>query len=165
MTLQRFRELFAAGIRMCHPPRRGRATTDAAAETGSAAGETELAALRQPPPNAARAGHARRKRRDQSSRNRSGDTAKTQPTDPHDPNSDTLATAPPSLRSAAGAGRSDTTLVVTATDDLSGIRASPHAHQPEWQSRAGFRQQREGETMRYTSRIHIPKKRRRGSGR
>jgi hypothetical protein len=86
---------------------------------------------------------------------------KTQPADPHDPNSDTtppqllsIAFDPPSVQDGG-----DTTLVVTATDDLSGIRGiSGTLTSPNGKAVQGFAQQREGETMRYTSRIHIPEK-------
>jgi len=81
--------------------------------------------------------------------------------DPRDPNSDT---APPQLLSIgfdppAVQDGGDTTLVVTATDDLSGIRGiSGTLTSPNGKAVQGFAQQREGETMRYTSRIHIPEK-------
>ncbi len=81
--------------------------------------------------------------------------------DPHDPNSDTtppqllsIAFDPPAVQDGG-----DTTLVVTATDDLSGIRGiSGTLTSPNGKAVQGFAQQREGETMRYTSRIHIPEK-------
>lgn len=83
------------------------------------------------------------------------------PADPHDPNSDT---APPQLLSIAFdppqvQDGSDTTLIVTATDDLSGIRGiSGTLTSPNGKAVQGFAQQRDGETMRYLSRIHIPEK-------
>ncbi|MEA2343696.1 MAG: hypothetical protein QOF63_1865 [Thermoanaerobaculia bacterium] len=81
--------------------------------------------------------------------------------DPHDPNSDTtppqllsIGFDPPTVQDGG-----DTTLVVTATDDLSGIRGiSGTITSPNGKAVQGFAQQREGETMRYTSRIHIPEK-------
>jgi hypothetical protein len=83
------------------------------------------------------------------------------PADPHDPNSDT---APPQLLSIAFdppqvQDGSDTTLIVTATDDLSGIRGiSGTLTSPNGKAVQGFAQQRDGETMRYVSRIHIAEK-------
>lgn len=87
--------------------------------------------------------------------------AKPPTNDPHDPNSDTV---PPQLLSIAFdpptvQDGGDTSLVVTATDDLSGIRGiSGTLTSPNGKAVQGFAQQREGETMRYTSRIHIPEK-------
>jgi hypothetical protein len=81
--------------------------------------------------------------------------------DPRDPNSDT---APPQLLSVAFdppqvQDGGDTTLIVTATDDLSGIRGiSGTLTSPNGKAVQGFAQQRDGETMRYLSRIHIPEK-------
>ena len=81
--------------------------------------------------------------------------------DPKDPNSDTV---PPQLISIAFdppqvSDGGDTTLVVTATDDLSGIRGiSGTLTSPNGKAVQGFAQQRDGETMRYVSRIHIPEK-------
>jgi hypothetical protein len=81
--------------------------------------------------------------------------------DPKDPNSDTV---PPQLISIAFdpptvTDGGDTTLVVTATDDLSGIRGiSGTLTSPNGKAVQGFAQQRDGETMRYVSRIHIPEK-------
>ncbi|MEA2337920.1 MAG: hypothetical protein QOE82_1927 [Thermoanaerobaculia bacterium] len=86
---------------------------------------------------------------------------KTPPVDPKDPNSDTV---PPQLLSIAFdpptvQDGGDTTLIVTATDDLSGIRGiSGTLTSPNGKAVQGFAQQREGETMRYTSRIHIAEK-------
>jgi hypothetical protein len=80
---------------------------------------------------------------------------------PRDPNSDT---APPTLLSInfdppQVQDGGDTTLVITATDDLSGIRGiSGTLSSPNGKAVQGFAQQREGETMRYVSRIHIPEK-------
>jgi len=86
---------------------------------------------------------------------------KTPSNDPHDPNSDTtppqllsIAFDPPQVQDGG-----DTMLVVMATDDLSGIRGiSGTLTSPNGKAVQGFAQQREGETMRYTSRIHIPEK-------
>jgi hypothetical protein len=81
--------------------------------------------------------------------------------DPKDPNSDTV---PPQLISIAFdppqvTDGGDTTLVVMATDDLSGIRGiSGTLTSPNGKAVQGFAQQRDGETMRYVSRIHIPEK-------
>jgi hypothetical protein len=80
---------------------------------------------------------------------------------PRDPNSDT---APPTLLSInfdppQVQDGGDTTLIITATDDLSGIRGiSGTLASPNGKAVQGFAQQREGETMRYVSRIHIPEK-------
>ena len=91
-----------------------------------------------------------------------GTQPKTPPSnDPHDPNSDTvppqllaIAFDPPSVQDGG-----DTTLVITATDDLSGIRGiSGTLTSPTGKAVQGFAQQREGETTRYLSRIHIPEK-------
>jgi hypothetical protein len=81
--------------------------------------------------------------------------------DPKDPNSDTtppqllaIGFDPPQVQDGG-----DTMLVVTATDDLSGIRGiSGTITSPNGKAVQGFALQREGETMRYTSRIHIPEK-------
>ncbi|HEX9459998.1 MAG TPA: hypothetical protein VGA84_12675, partial [Thermoanaerobaculia bacterium] len=86
---------------------------------------------------------------------------KTPSNDPHDPNSDTtppqllsIAFDPPQVRDGG-----DTTLIITATDDLSGIRGiSGTLTSPNGKAVQGFAQQRDGESMRYLSRIHIPEK-------
>jgi hypothetical protein len=86
---------------------------------------------------------------------------KTSTNDPHDPNSDTtppqllsIAFDPPQVQDGG-----DTTLIITATDDLSGIRGiSGTLTSPNGKAVQGFAQQRDGETMRYLSRIHIPEK-------
>ena len=81
--------------------------------------------------------------------------------DPRDPNSDTV---PPQLLSInfdppQVQDGGDTSLIITATDDLSGIRGiSGTLTSPNGKAVQGFAQQREGETMRYVSRIHIPEK-------
>lgn len=81
--------------------------------------------------------------------------------DPRDPNSDT---APPQLLTInfdppQVQDGGDTTLIITATDDLSGIRGiSGTLTSPNGKAVQGFAQQREGETMRYLSRMHIPEK-------
>ena len=81
--------------------------------------------------------------------------------DPKDPNSDTV---PPQLLSVnfdppAVQDGGDTTLVITANDDLSGIRGiSGTLMSPNGKAVQGFAQQRDGESMRYISRIHIPEK-------
>ncbi len=91
----------------------------------------------------------------------SGNKPNTPTNDPKDPNSDTT---PPQLISIAFdppqvTDGGDTTLVVTATDDLSGIRGiSGTLTSPNGKAVQGFAQQREGETMRYTSRIHMAEK-------
>ena len=91
----------------------------------------------------------------------SSNKANTGTNDPKDPNSDTV---PPQLISIAfdppqvQAG-GDTTLIITATDDLSGIRGiSGTLTSPNGKAVQGFAQQRDGETTRYVSRIHIPEK-------
>ncbi|HEX7676939.1 MAG TPA: hypothetical protein VF713_02360, partial [Thermoanaerobaculia bacterium] len=86
---------------------------------------------------------------------------KTPSNDPHDPNSDTtppqllsIGFDPPQVQDGG-----DTTLIITATDDLSGIRGiSGTLTSPNGKAVQGFAQQRDGETMRYLSRIHIPEK-------
>ncbi len=86
---------------------------------------------------------------------------KTSSSDPHDPNSDTtppqllsIVFDPPQVQDGG-----DTTLIVTATDDLSGIRGiSGTLTSPNGKAVQGFAQQRDGETTRYISRIHIPEK-------
>ena len=81
--------------------------------------------------------------------------------EPRDPNSDTV---PPQLLSIAFdpptvQDGGDTTLAITATDDLSGIRGiSGTLTSPNGKAVQGFAQQRDGETNRYLSRIHIPEK-------
>jgi hypothetical protein len=92
----------------------------------------------------------------------SGTQPKTQTAnDPRDPNSDTV---PPQLLSIAFdpptvQDGGDTTLIITANDDLSGIRGiSGTLTSPTGKAVQGFAQQRDGETNRYLSRIHIPEK-------
>ncbi len=81
--------------------------------------------------------------------------------DPRDPNSDTT---PPQLLSVnfdppQVQDGGDTTLIIVATDDLSGIRGiSGTLTSPNGKAVQGFAQQRDGETTRYVSRIHIPEK-------
>jgi hypothetical protein len=81
--------------------------------------------------------------------------------DPKDPNSDTV---PPQLLSInfdppAVQDGGDTLLVIMANDDLSGVRGiSGTLTSPNGKAVQGFAQQREGESMRYVSRIHIPEK-------
>jgi hypothetical protein len=82
-------------------------------------------------------------------------------TDPRDPNSDI---APPQLLSInfdppQVQDGGDSMLIVTATDDLSGIRGiSGTLISPSGKAVQGFALQREGDTMRYTTRIHIQEK-------
>lgn len=79
-------------------------------------------------------------------------------TGPVDPNSDTtppqliaISFDPPQVQAGA-----DTTLIVTATDDLSGIRGiSGTLTSPSGKAVQGFAQQKDGDTMRYLSRIHM----------
>lgn len=91
----------------------------------------------------------------------SGNKPNTGTNDPKDPNSDTV---PPQLISIAFeppqvTDGGDTTLVINATDDLSGIRGiSGTLTSPNGKAVQGFAQQRDGETTRYVSRIHIPEK-------
>jgi hypothetical protein len=83
------------------------------------------------------------------------------PAAPADPNSDT---APPQLLSInfdppQVQDGGDTTLIITATDDLSGIRGiSGTLTSPTGKAVQGFAQQRDGDSSRYLSRIHIPEK-------
>ena len=80
--------------------------------------------------------------------------------DPKDPNSDTT---PPQLLSIefqppAIHDGEETMLIITAVDDLSGIRGiSGTLTSPTGKALQGFAQQREGDTNRYVSRITIPK--------
>jgi hypothetical protein len=95
------------------------------------------------------------------STSQSGGKSGTGPADPHDPNSDTV---PPQLLSIAFdppqvQDDGDTTLIITAMDDLSGIRGiSGTLTSPNGKAVQGFAQQRDGETTRYLSHIHIPEK-------
>jgi hypothetical protein len=81
--------------------------------------------------------------------------------DSRDPNSDSV---PPQLLSInfdppQVQDGGDTTLIVMANDDLSGIRGiSGTLANPSGKAVQGFAVQREGDTMRYISRIHIPEK-------
>ena len=81
--------------------------------------------------------------------------------DPRDPNSDT---APPQLLSVTFdppqvQDGGDATLIIQATDDLSGIRGiSGTLTSPNGKAVQGFAQQRDGDSMRYISRVHIPEK-------
>jgi len=163
---QRFRDCsLRASPRSCIRRARGRATTDAAAETGSAAGETELAGTPAATPNAARAGHARRKRRDQSSRNRQRDKRRRSQRSARS-ESDTTPHSPlHRLRSAAGAGRGDTTLVVTAPTTSPAFAASPARSQPEMAKPCRVRPAAEVRRCATPAASTSPKKRRRGSGR
>ena len=83
-----------------------------------------------------------------------------QPDEPKDPNSDTV---PPQLlgiefQPGQIHDGEETTLIITAVDDLSGIRGiSGTLTSPTGKALQGFAQQREGETNRYISRITIPK--------
>ena len=83
-----------------------------------------------------------------------------QPDEPKDPNSDTM---PPQLlgiefQPAQIHDGEETLLVITAVDDLSGVRGiSGTLTSPTGKALQGFAQQREGETNRYISRITIPK--------
>lgn len=80
---------------------------------------------------------------------------------PVDPNSDTtppqlisIAFDPPQVQDGG-----DTTLIITATDDLSGIRGiSGTLTSPNGKAVQGFAQQRDADSMRYLSRIHIPER-------
>jgi len=157
---QRFRELLAAGISAIAPS----AAPVAAQQLTPQPKPVPLP----PPPKAASRQQAPNAQRPQGSTggpnqsgSGSGDKPKTPPADPKDPNSDTV---PPQLLSIAFdppqvQDGGDTTLVVTATDDLSGIRGiSGTLTSPNGKAVQGFAQQRDGETMRYISRIHIPEK-------
>src|SRR5262249_21531207 len=80
--------------------------------------------------------------------------------EPKDPNSDTtppqllsIEFQPPTIHDGE-----ETMLIITAKDDLSGIRGiSGTLTSPTGKALQGFAQQREGETDRYVSRITIPK--------
>jgi hypothetical protein len=80
--------------------------------------------------------------------------------EPKDPNSDTtppqltgIEFQPPQVQDGG-----ETTLIITAQDDLSGIRGiSGTLTSPTGKALQGFAQQRDGETNRYLSRITIPK--------
>jgi hypothetical protein len=83
-----------------------------------------------------------------------------EPAEPKDPNSDTtppqllgIEFQPPQIHDGE-----ETLLIITAIDDLSGIRGiSGTLTSPTGKALQGFAQQREGETNRYISRITIPK--------
>jgi hypothetical protein len=159
---QRFRELLAASISAIAPAAAPVAAQQLAPQPKPAAPQPKpiVTTPRQPPPNASRPPGSAPAGPNQPGTG-SGDKPKTQPTDPKDPNSDTV---PPQLLSIAFdppqvQDGGDTTLIVNATDDLSGIRGiSGTLTSPNGKAVQGFAQQREGETMRYTSRIHIPEK-------
>jgi hypothetical protein len=82
------------------------------------------------------------------------------PEEPKDPNSDTtppqllgVEFQPPQIHDGE-----ETSLIITAMDDLSGVRGiSGTLTSPTGKALQGFAQQREGETNRYISRITIPK--------
>jgi len=165
---QRFRELLAAGISAIAP-----------SAAPAAAQQLMPQATKPTPPPQPKPAAAASTSRPQSSGRAQGSTVngnaaggsnqggsgsdkpKPATNDPHDPNSDTtppqllaIAFDPPQVQDGG-----DTMLVVTATDDLSGIRGiSGTLTSPNGKAVQGFAQQREGETMRYTSRIHIPEK-------
>lgn len=88
-------------------------------------------------------------------------SSKSTPADSRDPNSDT---APPQLLAIVFdppqvQDGGDSTLIITAMDDLSGVRGiSGTLTSPNGKAVQGFAQQRDGETMRYLSRVHIPEK-------
>src|SRR5689334_1510689 len=80
--------------------------------------------------------------------------------DPKDPNSDTtppqllsIEFQPPQIQDGG-----ETVLIITAQDDMSGIRGiSGTLTSPTGKALQGFAQQRDGETNRYISHITIPK--------
>jgi hypothetical protein len=157
---QRFRELLAAGISAIAPSAAPAAQQLTAPQPKPASPQTKPPAPVSRQQTAGRGGSMGSGGSNQPNSS-TENKPKTQPTDPHDPNSDTtppqllsIAFDPPSVQDGG-----DTTLVVTATDDLSGIRGiSGTLTSPNGKAVQGFAQQREGETMRYTSRIHIPEK-------
>jgi hypothetical protein len=161
---QRFRELLAAGISAIAP-----SAAPALAQQLTPPPKP-AAVLPQPKPPAPVARNASRPQATMAggsggAANQAPPGAENKPkppaNDPKDPNSDTtppqllsIAFDPPQVQDGG-----DTMLVVTATDDLSGIRGiSGTLTSPNGKAVQGFAQQREGETMRYTSRIHIPEK-------
>jgi hypothetical protein len=158
---QRFRELLAAGISAIAP--------SAAPALAQMTSQPKPAAAQSKPP----APVSRNASRPQGTMagvnggapNQPGSSTDNKPkpptNDPKDPNSDTtppqllsIVFDPPQVQDGG-----DTMLVVMATDDLSGIRGiSGTITSPNGKAVQGFAQQREGETTRYTSRIHIPEK-------
>ena len=156
---QRFRELLAAGISAISPSAAPVAAQQLTPQPKPVPPPPpKPVAPRQQPPNGMRPGSSAGGPNQPGS---NSDSKKTPPTDPKDPNSDTvppqllsIAFDPPQVKHGAY-----TTLVVTATDDLSGIRGiSGTLTSPNGKAVQGFAQQREGDTMRYISRIHIPEK-------
>jgi hypothetical protein len=162
---QRFRELLAAGISAIAP-----SAAPAAQELAALPKPVSAPPQTKPPapvskPSSARPQGSMAGGSAAGGSSQPGSSTENKPkpptNDPHDPNSDTV---PPQLLSIAFdppavQDGGDTTLVVTATDDLSGIRGiSGTITSPNGKAVQGFAQQREGETMRYTSRIHIPEK-------
>jgi hypothetical protein len=163
---QRFRELLAAGIsavapsaapaamQQLAPPPKPAATPPQTRPPAPVSRQTSVQTQGRSSGGAAGAGP---------NQSAPGTESKPKPpaNEPKDPNSDT---APPQLLSInfdppQVQDGGDTTLVVVATDDLSGVRGiSGTLSNPSGKAVQGFAQQREGETMRYTSRIHIPEK-------
>jgi len=158
---QRFRELLAAGISAVVPSAAPAAAQQLVVQPKPTPPQPKpiVTTSRQPsanrPPGAPSAGGG------SSQPGSNGDKPKPPSNDPKDPNSDTvppqllaIAFDPPQVQDGG-----DTTLIVTANDDLSGIRGiSGTLTSPNGKAVQGFAQQREGETMRYISRIHIPEK-------
>lgn len=156
---QRFRELLALGAPKAGPA--ASAATQAQSKLASAPGaampQGTIARLLQPIMNAFKPGPSTTAPAPQPP----GTKPNTGTNDPKDPNSDTT---PPQLLSInfdppQVQDGGDTTLIVTATDDLSGIRGiSGTLTSPTGKAVQGFAQQRDGDTSRYLSRIHIPEK-------
>jgi len=161
---QRFRELLAAGISAIAPSAAPAAAQQLIPQPKPPAPQPKAAAApqRQLAQNGMRPqGNSAGSSSGGNGQSGSGNDKPKAPADPKDPNSDTV---PPQLISIAFdppqvQDGGDTTLVINATDDLSGIRGiSGTLTSPNGKAVQGFAQQREGETMRYTSRIHIPEK-------
>jgi hypothetical protein len=159
---QRFRELLALGAPKSDAPAPQAQVQPSVKNTPappSSKPQPPITRLAQPPSNAFRgAGSGASVGGGQP---QSANKPNTGTNDPKDPNSDTV---PPQLLSVnfdppAVQDGGDTTLIIVANDDLSGIRGiSGTLTSPNGKAVQGFAQQREGETMRYVSRIHIPEK-------
>ncbi|MEA2165042.1 MAG: hypothetical protein QOK37_3169 [Thermoanaerobaculia bacterium] len=158
---QRFRELLALGAPKTDAPVAAPAQPVVKPTPAPPNVKPQVPVARpQPAPNAFR-GAGSSASAGASSQQQPGSKPATGTLDPRDPSSDTV---PPQLLSInfdppQVQDGGDTTLVITATDDLSGIRGiSGTLTSPNGKAVQGFAQQREGESMRYVSRIHIPEK-------
>ena len=161
---QRFRELLAAGISAIAPsaaPAMAQQLTPQPKPAPAPPQAKPVAPARQPIASRPQSSMAGTNGGSNQPGSNSDNKQKPPANDPHDPNSDTtppqllsIGFDPPQVQDGG-----DTMLIVTATDDLSGIRGiSGTLTSPNGKAVQGFAQQREGETMRYTSRIHIPEK-------